>query len=444
MSQIPWLTVREVADQLQVTEETVRRWIRRGELGALELGGPRTVYRIRTDDLDHFMWQRYNRPAPNVSPPRPVRRSIDFQDMVEHLPVVTFLYDPGRDGPSRITYVSSEIEDLLGVPREEWYEDMWTVWRSLAIPEDLEQSQAGRERTTREWQSGDIQEDHVSTEVRMKTRAGDMVWVAVDMELVRAESGQPLYWSGVVIDITERKQVEEQLRERVRREQWLDAFSQRAVSEESLSELFDEAVRVVTEGLEVEYGRLFEIMPGSEQVRLRSGVGWERGKIGSEEVETGPDGLGPPDLQVSGHGQVAYTLAAGEPVISADLSREKRFDGPGVVRRHGVLSGVCVLIPGKGRPYGLLAAHSLRRRSYSEGDVNFIQAVANTLAMAVSRSGERWMTVPEVAVFLRVNVETVRRWIRSGDLAAVLLGGSRTGYRIHSSDLEKFTRQRSL
>ena len=48
----------------------------------------------------------------------------------------------------------------------------------------------------------------------------------------------------------------------------------------------------------------------------------------------------------------------------------------------------------------------------------------------------------EVAGALQVNVETVRRWIRSGDLSAVLLGGARTGYRIHTPDLQRFTEQR--
>jgi excisionase family DNA binding protein len=56
-----WLTVRDVAEELQVTEETVRRWIRAGELAVLELGGPRAGYRIRRDELERFIKQRYGR-----------------------------------------------------------------------------------------------------------------------------------------------------------------------------------------------------------------------------------------------------------------------------------------------------------------------------------------------------------------------------------------------
>ena len=56
-----WLTVDEVATELQISVETVRRWIRRGELPVLDLGGPRAGYRIRRADLVEFINQRYGR-----------------------------------------------------------------------------------------------------------------------------------------------------------------------------------------------------------------------------------------------------------------------------------------------------------------------------------------------------------------------------------------------
>jgi excisionase family DNA binding protein len=113
-----------------------------------------------------------------------------------------------------------------------------------------------------------------------------------------------------------------------------------------------------------------------------------------------------------------------------------------MVTRRGLWSGLYGLIPGKGRPFGVLGAHAAERRSYTAADIDFLKAVGTTLGMAVSNSGERWMTISEIASTLQVNLETVRRWIRSGDLSAVLLGGTRTGYRIHSSELHRFTEQR--
>lgn len=50
-------------------------------------------------------------------------------------------------------------------------------------------------------------------------------------------------------------------------------------------------------------------------------------------------------------------------------------------------------------------------------------------------------TVDEVAKLLAVHPETVRNWIKSGELAAIDLGG-RAGYRISQSALDDFLRKR--
>lgn len=67
MSDTRWLTVRDVAESLKVHEETVRRWIRRGDLVALDLGGPRAGYRIRPSDLNEFINDNFSRPSKNQS-----------------------------------------------------------------------------------------------------------------------------------------------------------------------------------------------------------------------------------------------------------------------------------------------------------------------------------------------------------------------------------------
>ncbi len=56
-------TVKEVAKQLRVDEKTVRAWIRRGELAAIDIGGE---YRIRQTALDDFIKRREKRDRPTV------------------------------------------------------------------------------------------------------------------------------------------------------------------------------------------------------------------------------------------------------------------------------------------------------------------------------------------------------------------------------------------
>jgi excisionase family DNA binding protein len=57
-----WLSIRDVADTLRVKEETVRRWIRRGELPVIDLGSARAGYRIHPSDLEQFINDRYMKP----------------------------------------------------------------------------------------------------------------------------------------------------------------------------------------------------------------------------------------------------------------------------------------------------------------------------------------------------------------------------------------------
>lgn len=53
------LTVEEVAEQLGVTAETVRKWIRSKDLEALDLGG-RAGYRVGEPALERFIRERLN------------------------------------------------------------------------------------------------------------------------------------------------------------------------------------------------------------------------------------------------------------------------------------------------------------------------------------------------------------------------------------------------
>ena len=56
---------------------------------------------------------------------------------------------------------------------------------------------------------------------------------------------------------------------------------------------------------------------------------------------------------------------------------------------------------------------------------------------------DRLMTVDQVAKRLQVNEQTIRRWLREGELTGVPFGG-RTGWRISEEDLQDFIDRRRL
>lgn len=54
---------------------------------------------------------------------------------------------------------------------------------------------------------------------------------------------------------------------------------------------------------------------------------------------------------------------------------------------------------------------------------------------------EQLLTVEEVASRLQVNDQTIRRWLRGGELAGIPFGG-RTGWRISEAELLAFLERR--
>ena len=49
------LTVREVAERIRSSPETVRRWLRQGKLRGFRPGGTKLGYRVPEAELDRFL-----------------------------------------------------------------------------------------------------------------------------------------------------------------------------------------------------------------------------------------------------------------------------------------------------------------------------------------------------------------------------------------------------
>jgi excisionase family DNA binding protein len=47
------------------------------------------------------------------------------------------------------------------------------------------------------------------------------------------------------------------------------------------------------------------------------------------------------------------------------------------------------------------------------------------------------LTVPEVAALLKLNEQTVRRWLRTGRLRGVSLGSRQAGWRVRRSEVNR-------
>ncbi|ODS34144.1 MAG: two-component sensor kinase [Candidatus Scalindua rubra] len=177
----------------------------------------------------------------------------------------------------------------------------------------------------------------------------------------------------IMKDITEKKQAEESLKLHAYQQEEIIKIGRRALKGIGISTLFDEVVSIVARTLDVEFCKILELMPDGKAFLLRAGVGWKEGYVGHATVGTGRDS------------QAGYTLLSNESVIVEDLRTETRFSAPPLLKDHGAISGMSVIIQGEKRPFGVLGVHTTRRRTFSKDDANFIQAIANVLAESIER-----------------------------------------------------------
>ncbi|MBI3989573.1 MAG: GAF domain-containing protein [candidate division NC10 bacterium] len=174
-------------------------------------------------------------------------------------------------------------------------------------------------------------------------------------------------------ELAERKRVEAELQARARQQAVVAELGQRALVGTDLTTLMKEAVALIAQTIDVEYCKVLELLPDGTALRLRAGVGWKEGSVGEATVGAGTDS------------QAGWTLLSNKPVIVEDLRTETRFSGPPLLINHGVVSGMSVIIRGKERPFGVLGAHTTRRRTFTQDDIHFLQAIANVLATAIER-----------------------------------------------------------
>jgi PAS domain S-box-containing protein len=130
-----------------------------------------------------------------------------YRALSEQIPAV--LYSEVHTPGGSVVYKSPQNQQLLGYTPEEAVQP--DFWKAILHPDDREWVLAedeGCERTGDPW--------HV--EYRVLAKDGRVVWLRDHAVLVHGEHGEPDFWQGYYIDITEQKRAEEALRQALERE----------------------------------------------------------------------------------------------------------------------------------------------------------------------------------------------------------------------------------
>jgi PAS domain S-box-containing protein len=131
---------------------------------------------------------------------------VRYRSLVEAIPAITYLEHASPDAPeeSRYAFVSPQIEQMLGFTPEEATSDPRFLLRTLH-PDDLERIRDANIRA-------EVTGEPFDEEFRRLTKDGEVRWTHDRAVLVRDDDGTPRFWHGVIIDITDRKEAERNLR----------------------------------------------------------------------------------------------------------------------------------------------------------------------------------------------------------------------------------------
>ena len=153
----------------------------------------------------------------------------------------------------------------------------------------------------------------------------------------------------------------------------LVALGRRALAHTDLDALLNEASAHVARALGVEQCAILALAPDGAPLRLWASGGWPADPTAPATVT--------PGLAV----QAGYTLASSEPVRVADLRTETRFCGADLCHACGVIGGLSVIIPGRERPFGVLAAYTTQPWLCGDDAAHGLEAMAAMLALSIER-----------------------------------------------------------
>jgi len=131
---------------------------------------------------------------------------ILYRNLVEQLSAVTYIAELGLEGDWR--FVSPQIEALLGYTPQEWLSDS-ANWIRHVHPED--------HQTVRTAEDATLAGNSFRAEYRIFRRDGKMLWINDSGSLVPGPDGRQLL-HGVLLDVTEQKQLQTRLAQTERME----------------------------------------------------------------------------------------------------------------------------------------------------------------------------------------------------------------------------------
>ena len=318
------------------------------------------------------------------------RAEIRYQSLVEQTPAVVFL-DAADDAETTL-YISPRVEELTGYAPDEWRADL-NIWMNSIHPEDQ-----GRiaEKDQRTHKSG----ERFQEEYRFIRRDGRIIWIKEDTNLIRDRDGNPLYWQGLLLDITREKENEAALQKQLEELAVLHSASLAAAIENA--RLFQEQSRrsrIIEALTDIanEIATTRDVLPALDKIAQRALDLLNANHVAIYLLQDDKTTL----KTVTAHGiyrkeLMSHTRKAGEgitgnvfingkPEIINDTKEDpRRVVVPGTPEQEQLETLMSSPLILRGKPIGVINAWRLKENGlFNESELNFLVSIAHQASICI-------------------------------------------------------------
>jgi PAS domain S-box-containing protein len=265
--------------------------------------------------------------------------------------------------------VNEKLAAILGYTVEE---ALRLRWQDVTYPDDVPASDAPLTALLRG------ERRSYSLEKRYVRKDGTVIWGQLDVSLQRDAAGRPAYVIGVIEDISERKRLEQELRQAMEAEAeraWLAEMGRDvgiALSQgDTLRELLQPCAEALVRYLGAAFARVWWLPPGSNVLELQASAG----------MYTHLDG---PHARVPvGRLKIGRIAQERRPVLTNEVQSDPCISDPGWARREGMVAFAGFPLAVKDRLQGVLGMFS--RRPLSGAVLQALESVAGVIALGIER-----------------------------------------------------------
>jgi PAS domain S-box-containing protein len=295
-----------------------------------------------------------------------------YRDLTDSLPLITWIYAVGDRADTRL--VSPQIESLLGYAPDDWNGELL---QRIIHPDD-------RERVVKEIAAAFEAGTPFQTEYRVLARGGSVVWLREHGRTISKRDGRPVFGESFLLDIGERKRVEEEcdglvaaertaVAETAERQARLDLL--REVAEHASSLDYKASIQRIA-GLVVRGFAdwcLIDLAEEGAPLKRVAVARTEGGSAGSPKQEPDP--------------AVLTVVSSGNPRILPELGSMSNGQPPEFLEGLKTRSVICAPMRARDRSIGAITvARTAIGITYGADDLALVQDIAGRIAVAIDRA----------------------------------------------------------